>query len=242
MAILEKILEGCKRMKHLSITGEEIRSETVGVLADFISGNHPTEVMFLNDNKITDSDSSLLASALENNTNLIQCDLSGNDITKVGQKKILKALYDPTSMDSIVESNHICRMYAYDIKNATVVAQRPHIEREVFNINKGDYTIGQKIRKKVVLALCGVDGELFDLSHLNDLPLQLMPRVLELIQKHTRSRTKVVKNRPIRLERDALSRLFHTLRGWELPLLFENLIPKKGAAGKRKREGRPDVV
>ena len=27
----------------------------------------------------------------------------------------------------------------------------------------------------------------------------------------------------MQLERDALSRLFHTLRGWELPLLFENL-------------------
>ena len=77
--ILQKILEGCKRMKHLSITGEELRYETVGVLADFIRCNHPTEVMFLGDNSIFDSDSSLLASALENNTNLKQCDLKNND-------------------------------------------------------------------------------------------------------------------------------------------------------------------
>ena len=66
-------------MKHLSITGEELRYETVGVLADFIRCNHPTEVMFLGDNSIFDSDSSLLASALENNTNLKQCDLKNND-------------------------------------------------------------------------------------------------------------------------------------------------------------------
>jgi len=63
-----------------------------------------------------------------------------------------------------------------------------------------------------------------------------MPRVLELIQKHSEARTGAVKSTPIQLEKDALSRLFHTLRGWELPLLFENLRPKKAsAAGKRKR-------
>jgi len=83
-----------------------------------------------------------------------------------------------------------------------------------------------------VLALCGVDGSLFDLSHFNDVPLQLMPRVLELIQKHTTRRSS---NTPVQLEKDALSRLFHTLRGWELPVLFENLNNLSTNAGKRKR-------
>jgi len=49
----------------------------------------------------------------------------------------------------------------------------------------------------------------------------MMPRVLELIQEHTEVRT--VNNTPFQLEEDALARLFHTLRGWELPLLFDNL-------------------
>jgi len=75
-----------------------------------------------------------------------------------------------------------------------------------------------------------------------------MPRVLELIQEftasrgkeliriHTATRTNLIGKQS---EKDALSRLFHTLRGWELPLLFENLKPKKGpAAGKRKRKTR----
>lgn len=83
-----------------------------------------------------------------------------------------------------------------------------------------------------MLALCGVDGSLFDLSHFNDVPLQLMPRVLELIQKHTTRRSS---NTPVQLEKDALSRLFHTLRGWELPVLFENLNNLSTNAGKRKR-------
>ena len=103
-----------------------------------------------------------------------------------------------------------------------------------------DISVKQKIRKKVVLALCGVEGGLFDLSHFNDLPLGVMPRVLELIQEHTDMRTKVchthARRMPDQLEKDALTRLFLTLRGWELPLLFENLNRSSTNAGKRKKK------
>ena len=109
---------------------------------------------------------------------------------------------------------------------------------ELFKINLDDISIQQKIRKKVVLALCRQDGELFDLSHFNDVPLNLMPRVLELIQEHTDARTQAVRRMPIQLEKDALSRLFHTLRGWELPLLFENLGSPSSERGEKKRKRR----
>lgn len=82
-----------------------------------------------------------------------------------------------------------------------------------------------------------------------------LPRVLELIQEHSEARTQAVRKMPIQnlddffdlsvnmaqyhrklLEKDALSRMFHTLRRWELPLLFDNLKnPSTNAAGKRKR-------
>lgn len=143
-------------------------------------------------------------------------------------------------MDSIIKSNHICFPYTCNISNnnkSTFWNQLSSLEREVYSINlKDGIGIQQKIRRKVVLALCGVDDEgLFDLSHFNDLPLQLMPRVLELVQKHSEARTQAVSNMPTQLEKDALSRLFHTLRGWELPLLFENLNKPSTNGGKRKR-------
>ena len=101
-------------------------------------------------------------------------------------------------------------------------------------INHGKDSIGEKIKKKVVLALCGQNGELFDLSQLNDISLQLMPRVLELVQKHSQHRT--LQLCEVELDRDALSRLFHTLRGWgQMPLLFGNLRrPTAVATRKRK--------
>jgi hypothetical protein len=251
--ILGGILEACGRIKVLVIEKNNVGSEAVALIANFIRSNKNLETLRLKYNDITDNDTNLLAAALKKNTNLKRMDLQNNNITEEGEKILLKALYDPTSMDSIVDSNHTCRALTYDYEKPSVVAQRPLLEQEVLEWNKEHYVIQHKIRMKLVLALCGVDGELFDLSHLNDLPLQLMPRVLALIQWHTIGREKACRNMPDQLERDALSysftplqlkkdalsRLFHTLRGWELPLLFENLKPKnkkKPAARKRKRK------
>lgn len=195
---------------------------------------NPTKTIQLDGNNILDRDTLVLAAALKRNTNLRQIDLRRNVITEEGEKTLLNAMFDPRSMDSIVDSNHTCMAYTFDITDQSVVAQRLPIETGVLEINEMDISIGKKIRKKLVLALCGVDGGLFDLSHLNDLSLPLMPRVLELVQGHTQIRTRRCDEN--QLEKDALSRLFHMLRGWELPLLFENLSPNKGAARKRKRK------
>ena len=128
-------------------------------------------------------------------------------------------------MNSILDCNHTCLI----ANNDAVMRNLSLIQAEVTFINgnmNGDelgellptrLPIKKKIRQKVVLALCGVEGELFDLSLLNDLPLQLMPRVLELIQEHTRIRKMHYEDDDEQLEKDALSRLFHILRGWHLP-------------------------
>jgi len=239
ISILEIILKGCTSMKGLAIEGDNLGSDGAPLIANFIRGNYPLEMLGLGCNTISDSDTSILASALKENTNLYWLDLNeNNNITEEGEKNLLKALFDPTSMNSIIESNHKCRVFLYDFDN-TSITQRPPLEQELFSINTDDdISIQQKIRKKIVLALCGVDGSLFDLSHLNDLPLQLMPRVLELVQEHSWTRTTSVNNMPHQLEKDALSRLFHTLRGWELPVLFENLNRPSANAKRKRRKTR----
>jgi len=135
--------------------------DPIGVILDFIRSNNPTKILRLDNNNISDNDTLLLASALKKNSNLQQLNLRNNKITEEGEKTLLNAMFDPTSMDSLVESNHTCMAYTYDTKKPSVVVQRPPIETEVLDINADDnINIQQKIRKKVVLALCGVDGSL----------------------------------------------------------------------------------
>ena len=257
---LETILNGCTELNHLGFVLNHLGSEAVTLLADFISSNHPVEAIDLERNNITNSDANLLALALKKNTNLKWLDLNKNDITEEGEKALLKVMFDKTSIDSIVESNHGCSVYTYDTNDdpSLITVQRGLLEQEVLKINRGEYSIKEKIRMKVVLALCGVDGGFFDLSHFNDIPLQLMPRVLELVQEHSQSRKGArvmpiqsllamleespsfdfVQHFRIQLEIDALSRLFHILRGWELPSLFVNLNNAAAIVSTRKRKRR----
>lgn len=235
--VLDIILEGCKGLSNISFSSNDIGSEGVSIISDFIRGNHPLQSLILDENNISNSDVAILTSALEVNTHLLHLSLENNGITEEGDRILMNALFDATSMNSIVESNHSCFAYTCDITDHTVISRKPPLEIFTLYINGNrDDTTQQKIRKKVILALCGVDEEqdLFDLSHLNDLPLELMPRVLELIQKHSEYKTRTCN--VVQLEKEAFSRLFHTLRGWELPLLFENLRnPATAGARKRKR-------
>ena len=257
--IVPKILNGCGKLEQVDLNlDSDFVSEGITAISDFIRCNHPAMVLIkMTRQKIKDSDISVLATALKENTNLQMLDLRNCDVTEEGAKALLKSMFDPTSMDSIMECNHRCvphtfnvthqqfpnQIIPYDIYRSAIQIQRSLLEIEVLyingmiNENGVDISIQQKIRMKVILALSGVDGSLFDLSHFNDLPLQLMPRALELIQEHTMHRTRAVTVRrlPRQLEKDSLSRIFHTLRGWELPLLFENLNKTSTNGGKRKK-------
>ena len=195
--ILRRILEGCTKLKTLMITYEdEMSNEGATAVADFIERNHPAEGIMLNVNNLSDSHTKILASSLKRNTNLRVFDLKEDgNYTETGRKILLDVLFDATSMDSIVTSNHSCILMSQDMNNfwssLDVLSTRSDLEVEIEKINRlEDASISQKIRRKVVLALCGTDGELFDLRHFNDIPLQLMPRVLELIQEHSGPRTK----------------------------------------------------
>jgi hypothetical protein len=232
ISILPRILEGCNRLRMIAIS-DGMKSEGAAIMADYIASNPRTEMISLEDNDISDRDTVLFASALMTNTHLTGLDLKDNNVTEEGNKHLIKALFDTTSMDSIANgSNHSCVPLSINDSSMS------EMDREVLDINKEEATIEQKIRKKVVLALCGLDGSLFDLSHFNDIPLQLMPRVLELIQQHSAGRNNMCSE--MQLEKDSLSRLYHTLKGWEMPSLFVNLrfSPAKAATRKRRRNGR----
>ena len=234
ISILPRILEGCNRLRIIAICSDGMKSECAAIMSDYIASNPRTEMISLDDNDISDRDTVLFASALMANTRLKGLSLKENNITEEGNKHLMKALFDTTSMDSIANgSNHSC--VPLSINDSSM----REMDIEVLHINDNDEaTIEQKIRMKVVLALCGLDGSLFDLSHFNDIPLQLMPRVLELIQQHSAGRKNTWN--AMQLEQDTLSRLYHTLRGWEMPSLFVNLrcSPAKAATRKRRRNGR----
>ena len=59
---------------------------------------------------LNDDDMKLLADSLPNNTYLKLIDLDGSKITKVGHLAILRALFNVSSLNACVTSNHSCRL------------------------------------------------------------------------------------------------------------------------------------
>lgn len=179
-------------------------------------------------NSISDGETEILATALRQNTNLRRLDLQRNDITGVGAKTLLGAVFDTASLGAIAESNHSCAVFAA----AQEIMSDDLAAAEVIFLNsRSGLSVKEKIRKKVVLALC--QGSIFDLGRFNSVPFQLMPLVLKLIQENTAFRAQNESKHT--LSRDALSRVFNTLRGWKMPSMFESMRASAKSAGKRKR-------
>ena len=94
-----------------------------------------------------------------------------------GKKELIhNAVFDTTSLDTIANSNHTCKLiltvgkFRNDITN----------EDELRKINSLDVSEGMKIRYKVVLAMFTLKQIEFDPSMFNDIPLELMPYALSM--------------------------------------------------------------
>ena len=142
-----------------------------------------------------------------------------------GRAKVVKgALFDTTSLQAIGDSNHACAVTMSGNNRGDTYEQTIHM------INTLDVCEGKKIRYKVLLALNEVNKDLYDDRSFNDVPLELMPYLLEMVQQKVKyDRHEVVlkpNNRTM-----SLGRLYEIISGWQsLPLLFVR------GAGKLKRK------
>ena len=113
-----------------------------------------------------------------------------------------------------------------------------------------------KIRYKVVLAFFTINTDLFDPRGFDDVPLELMPRLLEIAQQdlgHDGFGEEVCKRSKCG-RNPALSRIYEVMMGWNTPLLFvrgpgelprkkkqqRKMLDSKMSVKKRKRKASDD--
>ena len=159
----------------------------------------------LSANGLTDDAAKVIAGALKTNSNLKRLHLFRNAIGKAGLEALFQAIFDTRSMNSIIESNHSCDIYAGGLggKERSIISL---LEYDVgglkvqfipsaccgyeimlnypLGISDPDSQTEQQIRlHKVYLAL-GIDQpQSFNSKLLCDLPLAIMPKLLEWVQK-----------------------------------------------------------
>jgi hypothetical protein len=228
-------------------------TKAANVLLPAIKLNTSLRHLDLSRNWLTDAVALAVIDLLTDNSDLLSLDLSGNNSLRIqsgvhynyherkymptqdrGIAEIVNAvLFDTTSVQAIAASNHTCA-----VKMSGVNRRNECFDGTIQKINALSVSEGKKIRFKVVLAIDEAKKCLYDPSSYDRVPLELMPRLFELVQqeikydKHNMELvSKGTKNSWNQSEWDreahvrtypnsSLNRLYEVIKAWNTPLLF----------------------
>jgi len=207
-----------------NLTGNSFRKEAGASLMGVLKRNTNLAHLNLRHNSFSKASIPFIIDALKNNSTLLTLDLTDNKLKAKsgGRKEIIdKALFESTSLQSIIDSNHTCQVYL----SSNSWGNRETHEAELRRINALD-TAGQSIRFKVSLAMFTLKTIQFNPLAFQHISLELMPRLLEFVQQQVgydgygKNIWKV--NRKERGKNPVLSRIYEVMTGWSmLPSLFE---------------------
>jgi hypothetical protein len=99
---------GLAKLQRLGLDSNEIASNGIALLADFLATNPPLKELDLMNNGLSGDCVDLLANALRSNASLRSLQLDGNAIGDAGKESLRLVLYNDSSLNSIADSNHSC--------------------------------------------------------------------------------------------------------------------------------------
>ena len=239
------------QLVSLNLSKNKMKTPSAEVLLPAIRKHTSLKHLDLSQNWLNDRIAPTVIDLLKQNPDLKTLDLSGNNglknqsggqcqwkyINGTGQwvfppkidrgeaEIVKKVLFNTDSLQEIANSNHTCAVKISgknrnDLYNHTI-----------YVINNLDVIEGKKIRLKVLLAMNQAKKDLYDPPSFNDVPLELMPYLLELVQQSIRYTSTDVKlvlkksrtsNRTTRNSNSdsALDRLYEIVTTWNTSLLL----------------------
>jgi hypothetical protein len=206
--ILSVILQS--DVESLEITANNINSLGAIKIAEYLESNTSMMCLHLYDNCLNDDDAVLISRALQENYKLVYLSIYWNNFTSVGVKALFSSIFDSSSLNAISDSNHSLII--------DVIRDNYFHRMSKFNrINEGEWPMPDKL----LIAMHDKDSLL---EYLANLPVELMPRVLNFVQM---DRDKVM----------SLSMVYVSMRYWNMPSLYShrNIHVKSNPKKKRQR-------
>ena len=114
------------------------------------------------------------AAALSTNSNLKELIL--HDLNRGGEKILLKAIYNDTSLNTLALSNHTC-IISVPCRTGRWKLEKLNEDYEWVQGEDGEDGIAQK--SKLLHAVGTFNEESINVQHLLDLPLELVPKALQ---------------------------------------------------------------
>ncbi|KAL7543714.1 hypothetical protein ACHAXR_013533 [Thalassiosira sp. AJA248-18] len=255
----------------LIMSKNNMTTKGASVLLPSLKDNATLQNLDLSRNWLNDAVAPVVIDVLKNNSTLLSLDLSGNNSLKTrsgggyryvqgtgyvrkettyrGIAEVVRcALFDTTSLETIANSNHTCAVKMSGMNKGDV-----H-EETIRKINALAVSDGKKIRYKTVLAINDVKTkDLYDPCSFNDVPLELMPHLLEMVQQECSAKAELKQghdrgywkyNREIRkreyIPDPTLRRLYEIIMSWQsLPLLFGRGAGELKTKKEEAKESKP---
>ena len=206
-SVMKSIIPLFGSLAGITLNGNQIGSYGIKLISECLASNPLLCVLQLKDNLLNDADAATLAKSFKSNTNLRRLKIAGNSITQEGMKSFHLAVQNLSSLNTISDSNHTCLVVDGDEKLSLLNT------RNNPNLNKAE-------------KLINVLGNQTNMRLLNTIPIELIPRVLFLIQGGG-------------LFIPSLSRTFRFIRQWCMPLLYTCCV---GLEPRRSERVRKKIV
>lgn len=175
------ILASSHLLRCIDIHGCNLATFGSTAIADFIASNPGLHVMGLQDNHLNDCDAGLIGAALMTNFNLLRLSLAGNKITEHGREGLLNAMFCPGNLNSISDCNHTCDVgLRQDDDRGGPSRSRQLKAWDLPRINCYE----RAKRLKILAKLSAPWEKRVNTSLLRDMPSQLLPDVLGLVQMY----------------------------------------------------------
>ncbi len=219
--MLSAMANTMSRVAVLHLSWNDIGNDGAAVIGNVLSTNPALlKTLSLNSNEIDDDGVAPLAEALLTNTNLRELNLGKNDITKVGESVLRKASFDDTSLITVFNSNHSCRIHVTcgnlcpETGNSRKIAIKKKMSLAMFGSAKVENT-----------RTIPMNMHLF-----SDAPVELMPVELSFINRCS----KFDKKNP------CLSNMYEVVRNWNVTVMFSYaagaVAPKEKKRRRKKGE------
>lgn len=199
------MLSAFQSLKRLDLSLNYLGVRGAQALAEVVACNLPLQRLLIHGNNVGDSGATLFASALTTNDTLLELNLGYNRITSVGMEALRTAVYDTTSLNSLVTSNHTVSIFFYgyctdDFHYCGCTKEQLNEMDQILRINalpKHYQDLPPIPQLKVGFRL----SQSFDMKYFHHIERKHMPEVLKFVGAHVGD-----------------EKLFHIMR--EMPLAF----------------------
>ena len=216
--MLEMILNAGKRkLKVMTLSNNQISTDGGTFISDFLATDPILEAFNIEGNQINDHEAILIAGSLKQNTNLRFLHLTNNNISITGWKALRKAEFGDSSLNSAADSNHRCAIRYPSVEEDD---ELEGFAMSIIEMN-GDYNADTAFnpihvrQKKIYSVLSSRNRDGSNVGHFEDVPVGLLPDMLDSIQKYSNYRVEDEDISQVRGHVNPLSLVYEICRNWE---------------------------